>query len=363
MNDQPTPLNGPDPDAEQLRRLLSDAVDDIEPREALGTIHARTRVSPMNSKRSWILGAAAAVVATAATVTAVVVLSDGTTGDGDAVGPAASATPTPEPTPTPTEATPTPTPATEAVPVYYVGETSHGTRLFREFHRVETGGNPLAAALSEAVSTPPDDPDYRTGWPEGTVVNGAGFDGVGADGEVWIRVHNDSTDLHDRPAGMSAEQAQMAVEQLIYTAQAVVQDRVPVQILLGPESEDLPESRTDTLLGVPVSEPLAEGDEMDVLAQVWIIDPAENAEVTAPFKVSGLAAAFEANVLWELRQGDTVVAEGFTTTEECCKMAPYSFRVKDVPPGEYTLVVSDTDPSAGEGPAPWEDTKQITVLP
>lgn len=353
MSDQPTPLNGPDPDAERLRRLLSDAVDDIEPREALGTIHARTRVSPMNSRRSWILGAAAAVVATSATVTAVVVLSDSTTGDGDAVGPAASATPTPEPTEA-AEPTPTPTPATEAVPVYYAGATSHGARLFREFHRLDVSGSEVVtAAVNEAVSGAPDDPDYRTDWPDGTAA--ARADEPGTPDVITIDVSG-APALRDRPAQMTQEDAEIAVQQLVYTAQAAEQSRKPVQLLLNGE-------RTDTLLGVPVSEPLAQGDEMDVLAQVWIIEPAENAEVSAPFEVSGLAAAFEANVLWELRQDDTVVAEGFTTAEECCKMAPYSFRVKDVPPGEYTLVVTDTDPSAGEGPAPWEDTKQITVLP
>jgi hypothetical protein len=42
-------------------------------------------------------------------------------------------------------------------------------------------------------------------------------------------------------------------------------------------------------------------------------------------------------------------------------MAPYSFRVKNVPPGDYTLVVHDSDPSGGEGPAPWTDTKAVTV--
>ena len=116
-------------------------------------------------------------------------------------------------------------------------------------------------------------------------------------------------------------------------------------------------------LGEPVAEPVSQGDAVDVLAQVWIIDPAEGAEVTAPFEVSGLAAAFEANVQWELMQGDRVVERGFTTAEECCTMAPYAFTIRDVPPGDYTLVVHDTDPSGGaEGPRPWQDTKQVTVV-
>jgi hypothetical protein len=155
---------------------------------------------------------------------------------------------------------------------------------------------------------------------------------------------------------MSEQEAAMAVEQVIYSAQAALQQgRPPVQLMIDGQ-------RTDMVLGVPASEPLAEGDALDVLAQVWVIDPAEGAEVSVPFEVSGLANAFEANVQWELMQGDTVVKDGFTTAEEAFTMAPYSFRVKDVPPGDYTLVVHDSDPSGGEGFAPWVDTKNITVV-
>ncbi len=362
---------------ERMRRLLDEAVSDVEPRESLGSIHARTKVSPMNRKRSWFLGAGAAVAATAATVAAVTVMgSDGTTGGPgrDIAGPAASpeAGPSeksvPAETAKPTEAshpTATATPAeappavTTAVPVYYVGDTSRGPRLYREFHRVDTAGNPLEAAVAEAVSSAADDPDYRTDWPAGTAVS-TSFDGIGSDGEISIELRNESTDLRERPAGMTAEQADIAVEQLIYTAQAATQTSAPVQFYLARQGSA--ENRTDTILGVPVSEPLAQGDAADVLAQVWVIEPADQAEVTSPFKVSGLAAAFEANVQWELMQGDRVVRRGFTTAQECCTMAPYSFTVK-APPGDYTIVVHDTDESGGEGFAPWEDTKRVHVVP
>ena len=350
MNDLPT-SPGPDRDDERIRRLLDEAVSDVEPRDALDSIHARTKVSPMRSKRSWILGGA--VVATAATVAAVAVLSNGTPEERNDVGPAATASPSPSEEVTPTEEpteteTESPQPTMEAVPVYYVGDTSRGVRLYREFHRLDTGGEKASAAVNEAVSTPPSDPDYRTDWPQGTTA--AQVDAPPAD-VITIDVRG-SGSLRGR-SGMSEEAAQMAIEQLVYTAQAASQSRSPVQLFLNG-------GRTDTLLGVPVSEPLAQGDAMDVLAQVWIIEPGEGAEVSAPFEVSGLAAAFEATVLWELRQGDTVVQDGFTTAEECCKMAPYSFMV-DAPPGEYTLVVTDNDPSGGEGFEVWKDTKRITV--
>lgn len=351
---------GMDPGAEEearLRHLLSDAVSDIEPRDALGSIHARTEVSIMQSRRSWLLVAGAAVAATAATVVAVTVLSgDGTPGDdpGFAGSPSAS----PDPSPTTDEPSLSPTGQAgemQAVPVYYVGDTSRGVRLYREFHQLEvTDDDAVTPAVNEAVSADPADPDYRTSWPEGTTA--ARADSAGTPDVLTIDVSG-SDSLRDRPAGMSKEEAQMAVEQVIYTAQAALQQgRPPVQLLVDGQ-------RTDRLLGVPVSEPLAQGDAVDVLAQVWIIEPAEGAEVTSAFTVSGLAAAFEATVVWELRdRAGNVVADGFTTAEECCTMAPYSFEV-DAAPGEYTLVVQDTDASGGEGFGVWEDTKRITVLP
>ena len=372
MNDFPRPAGDHDPeDDERIRRLLDDAVSDVEPRDALGAIHTRTEVSSMQRTRSWFLGAAAAVAAVAATVVAVTVLSgDGTTGGRDPgfAAPSTSSSPEPGPTPGPspdetTSASPddgaspsengTVAPETRTVPVYYVGDTSRGPRLYREFHRVESSGaDAVTLAVHQAVSVAPDDPDYRTPWPAGTtaqVVESPGTPDV-----ITVDITSAGSP-RTRPAGMSEEEARMAVEQVIYTAQAAAQARHPVQLLLDGE-------RTDQVLGVPASEPLAQGDAVDVLAQVWVIDPPEGAELTAPFEVSGLAAAFEANVVWELREGDTVVKSGFTTAEECCTMAPYSFTV-NAPPGEYTLVVQDTDPSGGEGFGPWTDTKRVTVVP
>ncbi len=65
-------------------------------------------------------------------------------------------------------------------------------------------------------------------------------------------------------------------------------------------------------------------------------------------------------MVWELKRGAPTVRNGFTTAEECCTLAPYSFNVT-APPGDYTLVVHDTDESDGEGIGTSQDTKDITV--
>jgi hypothetical protein len=366
--------DGPDPDDERLRRLLDRAVSDIEPREGLDSIHARTKVSPMSPKRPWLYAAAGAVAATAVTVAAISLAGSDAPQVGDgadvaaatspdsapASGPASTPAPAPPASEPPSNQGTSPAPVSdEAVPVYYVGETTRGPRLFREFHRLEVpGADQLTPALREALSTAPDDPDYRTDWPQGTTLANVSVDGSGEDATIDIALANDDLDLAERPSGMSAAEARMAVQQLIYTAQAALQSRAPVEFYLA-DGDDL--RPADRLLGVPVSGPTRQGDPVEVLAQVWIIDPGEGAEVGSTFEVSGLAAAFEANVQWELMKGEQQIRRGFTTAEECCTMAPYSFKVRNVPAGEYTVVVHDSDASGGEGPGPWVDTKTVTV--
>jgi hypothetical protein len=93
---------------------------------------------------------------------------------------------------------------------------------------------------------------------------------------------------------------------------------------------------------------------------VLVESPAQDATVPTTFTVRGRAATFEANVVWELKRGDATVRNGFTTAQECCTLAPYSFTVT-APPGDYTLVVHDTDESDGEGIGTSQDTKAISV--
>jgi hypothetical protein len=349
----------PHDDERRLRDLLDGAVSDVEPRPGLDEIRSRTKVSAM-STRPWFLAAGAAVVATAATIAAFAVLGDDAGTTSAEPGPAASPSTATAPSEPATSASAAESDSddsgdsAQAIPVYYVGDTGQGLRLYREFHRVPVASadHAVAQAIHAAVAVTPDDPDYRTLWPEGSDVGH-----VEKSGDTIVVDLDNARMLHDRPAGMTEEDARISVEQLIYTAQAGYQDRGPVRFLLDGQI-------TDQLLGVPTSEPLARGDETSTLAQVWIIEPGEGATVKSGFEVKGIGAFFEANVVWELRQGDKVVASsaesGPVTAAECCTMAPYSFTV-DAPPGSYTLVVKDEDASGGEGPAPFQDTKDITV--
>lgn len=329
---------------DDLRRALHDAVSDVQPHGTYDDIRSRTdKVVPM---KRWFLP----TIAVAAVMAVVVGGAFWLVGDDDpAAGP--SRTPTaPASSPSGTPSDGEPRVEMRAVPVYYLGETPRGPRLFREFRRMEvetdlTAGVAIAATHA-VLEQQPIDPDYTNPW------RGRAFFSDGEFGEDGITV--DLTgDVRDRPAGMSRQEAELAVQQLVLTAQAGLgKGDVPVQLLLHNQ-------HTDTVLGVPAAEPLAAGNPDDVLAPVQVDDPTDGTEVSGTFTVTGRAAAFEANVQWELKQGDTVVKHGFTTAQECCRLAPYSFEVT-APPGDYTLVVHDEDVT-GEGRPVNQDTKEITV--
>lgn len=361
-----TDFQGSSSEDERLRRLLNDAVSDVDPRDTLDVIRSRTAASPFRAKRPWLLGAGTAIVATAATIAAVAVIggSPGTTGapdpgpagSPDAASTAATSTepssPSGEPSPSGVTSDSASSPRVEmTVPVYFIGDTSRGPRLYREYRTFEATEEDRGTEAVSLAMDPAVDPDYRSGWPDGVKPRSVTSDGnvitvdLTAAGPVW-----------ERPEELSSEEASMAVQQLVYTAQGAMQDgRLPVQFLLEGQ-------RTDTLFNIPVSEPVMHGALSDVLAQLWIESPGEGEAVTSPFTVSGEAEAFEATVQWELRQNGDQVDSGFTTAALCCTTAPYSFEV-EAPPGEYTIVVHDTNPSDGEGFAPWRDTKTVTVVP
>jgi hypothetical protein len=232
-----------------------------------------------------------------------------------------------------------------AVPVYYVSATARGPRLYREFHAA-TGTDALQQAVSDAVGRA-DDPDYHSGWPAGTTVTAS----VG-DGAITLDLGSSAGSLAPRPAGTTPDQAKAALQQLVHTAQAATRTTAPVQLTLDGKV-------SDTVLGEPTLGATERGKAADVLGQVWVVSPGNGATVPSTFEVTGLAAAFEATVQWELKRGDAVVRKGFTTAQQCCVMAPYSFTVH-APAGRYTLVVHDTDAS-GDGAPLWQDTKEITV--
>lgn len=314
---------------DQMRALLEDSVAGVEPRRSLETIRARTSAQRHRRRAGGVMGA---VVATAATIAVVAALTHGlgsTTGD----SPAASRDRS------------TAASGPESL-VYFVGETGSGARLFAESHRASSAEVALDEAVSDAVAGRATDPDYHSPWPTGTTLERAQL----SDGVLSVDLSGPVAGL---PAGTTRADASLALQQLVYTAQNAVEDTLPVTFLLNGQ-------RTRTLLGEPTDRPLPAAIADDTLASVSVTSPQDGATVSSPFTVQGRAAAFEGNVQWELVQGENELQTGWATAAECCTLSPYSFTVK-APPGDYTLVVHDDDVSDGEGNAPTQDTKQVTV--
>lgn len=319
---------------DDLTTLLHDAVEDVEPADRLRAIRQQTR-KPARTR--WFL-TGGALLATAAAVAFIAVANQPATDRGD--GPA-----------DPPTATDTPAVPGAVRAVYYLGETPRGPRLFREFRFVPDSAG---LAPSQFVEETPVDPDYRTPWPSGA------FLGSHVDypkGLITVELADRS--LHDRPAGMSAAEAALAVEQVIYTVQAYAQQTLPVQF----EVEGNP---IDQVYGVPTSEALAARSQLDVLAPVSISNPSEGETVSGSFEAEGRAASFEGTVPWELRDsGGTVVRSGAaqgTMDDHLTPWATGPIDVSDLPAGSYTFVALTDDPSGGaEGAGPTSDTRTLRI--
>ena len=253
-----------------------------------------------------------------------------------------------------TETTTEPAESTEpedtvTVPLYFVGETPQGPRLFREFRAVPSD-NPLAEATALVTAGDTLDPDYRTLWPQVEISEVQATDGV-----LLVQISGDG--FTERPDGMSKRDAKLAIQQLVYTLQGVQQERVPVQF-------DRPDTSA-RLFGLSTESPYANAPALEVSGMVNITSPEQGSAVDIDtLAASGVASSFEATVPWEIRQGQTVVLEGFATAEGWMdKLYPWEtdIDVSALAPGDYTFVALTSDPSDGEGGGPHEDTKDFTL--
>jgi hypothetical protein len=234
---------------------------------------------------------------------------------------------------------------TVTVPVYFVGETPQGKKLYREFRKVEAD-NPADEALALMTAGDSLDPDYDSVYPDGS------FAGVEiGDESITVSLPDDSW---TSPDAMSQGDARLAAQQLVYTLQGIAQSRLPVEVELDGAPADL-----FGLGGELSNEP-----ETDVRALVNVTTPEEGGTVSGSFTASGVSSSFEATTPWEIRQGDTVVKKGFATADGWMdKLYPWETEVdvSGLAPGDYTFVAMTDDPSDGEGGGPTEDSKTITV--
>jgi len=324
---------------DDLATLFKEAVDTVEPRDRRAELREAVTVAGRRRFRRTVTGgllAAAAVV-----VTGVAVTMHGTDNHQD-VGPVG-----------PPRAIDRSRDDRPAYALYYLGQTPQGPRLYREF-RAGPGPDPTPASSLSLMQEPPDDPDYQTLWPAGTFSDAQVVDGV-IDVEVA-----DPTSVAHRLEGMSAAEAELSVDQVIFTVEAAVQDDLPVQFTHDG-------SPVAQVLGRPTSEPRFGGEPVEVRALASISDPSEGRVVEGYFSADGEASSFEGAVPWELLDANGTVVKHDTaqTIGYGDRLYPWAtgrIDVSDLAPGVYTFVVMTADPSGGaEGPGPMKDTRTVII--
>jgi hypothetical protein len=341
---------------DQLRRLLNDAVSDVEPEDRLEELRASVRpgarVVHHLHTRPWYAAAAivAAVICLVASITAVATHrgpEHGFTGQPTSSTSTIIATDTSEPSPTAKPGTPV-----DDMLVYYLGSGPRGDVLYPE--TVPAGDEPIHTAVS-ALMTGARDPDYRTAWGPGSILNASLKHGV-------VEVELGAMRAR-RPKSMSPRDADEVVQQAIWTFRAASGRRdAKVQFLRNGQP-------AESVYGVAADHPLEPGRVLDVLSLMSISSPTEGQELPlGRWIVTGTNNGNESNVIVKLVRStdDRVVLTQHGTALGWGGERLYSWSVpidtSDLSPGTYTLVASNDDLSGGgEGFGPAQDTRTIVL--
>lgn len=271
-------------------------------------------------------------------------------GDDDRTPTASTPTPSPSrtsaaPSPSASEPAPTRSSETAAVPVYYLRDTGRtGPLLYREFHALPVGDEPVRVAVEAMLAEPPKDPDYTSLWADGVEVLDVSVDGA----EATVDLSQEAT---QNGGGSAFEEA--SLQQLVHTVTAADNRVTSVRLLV----EGQP---VQSLWGASdATQPLTRAPAAEVLGPVWILTPEQGGSVAAGGTFGGEASVFEATVSWEWVQGGNVVAQGFATAEEGAPGRGAWEATVDVPPGDYELRAFES--SAEDGSVTFLDTKDVTV--
>ncbi|HZW43158.1 MAG TPA: Gmad2 immunoglobulin-like domain-containing protein [Dermatophilaceae bacterium] len=293
----------------------------------------------------------ALVVGPVSLALAVALSACGTSPGPDSGQPTSSASTSTSPTGTTTTAT-SPSDTLTGMPVYWIAESRRSFALYREFREVPNTGGPVSSAVSAMMTLKPLDPDYTTPWrpPSRVTVSQSG-------NAITVDLSKDA--LANTQLG--SELASRALQQLVYTATAAVQQAgTPASTV----TVTVDGAAYDAWGVIRLGEPMQRAPMSEVQAHVWVTSPQEGEDLpagTVTFK--GFGTSFEANFLWEVRNDSgAVVAKGFTMNRTGAgKFGEFTFTAK-LTAGTYSVKVSTDDPSDGaEGPGSAVDDKTFTV--
>lgn len=257
--------------------------------------------------------------------------------------PSASVSETSVVSPSPT-ITATPTDNKRAMAQYWVGDTSRGFRLYREFVRIDPMPDAITAALRALVSHKPVDPDYVSLWPADTKINSVAVTGSSA-----------SIDLSFGRLNVGSEAEALAIAQIVWTATAANNSVKRISLTVDGR-------QVESLAGhVDATKPFTRALTYEVLAPVWITSPTEGEAVSAEgFTLRGLASTFEANVAWKVFKDGKLVQQGSTTAAESAPAwAPWHVAISGLAPGEYLFIALEY--SAKDGSLVAQDSK-VAIL-
>jgi hypothetical protein len=337
---------------EALRRILAAEAESVEVApDALAVIRGR-----IARRRSWwrrflpsgmmLVGFGGGTAVVAAATVAVVLASS------------------PQPSPTPQQppagsgppATLAPLPPTANLPVYYLGSTSLGVRLFREYHVLPvTGTTPVArasAALTAMLTAgSPADPDYTTPW------RGATVNSVRVDGDTW------TVDLHGIPAAPPADAAtaRIAVQQLVWTVTAAngsAASGTPaggtgkVRLLVDGQGRS-------SLWGVTGLDGLTRAPRTEVQAPIWLIDPQQNAPIGHTFSVYVAGTVADGVVRVRVVRAGVPVSDQAVPLNASAPQLGEAHLQLTLEAGTYTVVAYVPGPSGGADQD--SDSHEITI--
>jgi hypothetical protein len=354
----------------QLRESLHRHAERISPRERrteiLAMVHDETQVA--EPQRRWLIpGAAAASVALIGAIAWGVSNNGGSpqsipaasstssTSSTSTSSPApttpspGTAVPAPNPSPAATSSgTPTGTTTPVTLPAYFVGASSGtGDRfgLYREFVRTAvpaaaTPAQKARAAVAVAMNAQQlsNVESYVQPW-SGTSVRG-----------LTVTPSLITVTLSGPGAkGFTAEQTKLAVQGLVWTAQAAIgQGPVPVKFAVADGSTRLfgayPTVRT-------YNRP-AKDLQYEDLAPIWITSPARDQAVQAgaPVVAKGESCAFEATTQWQLKKDGTAIKSGTATASSGCpSRGTWQVKLGVLEAGRYTFRMYEVSMKDGQG--------------
>lgn len=201
-------------------------------------------------------------------------------------------------------------PPSANLPVYYVGQTGAGPRLYREYHPMLVADQSPAAkteAALETMLTPGSafDPDYTSPWPAGVSVHA-------------VRVDGDTTtvELTGLPAGFVPDP--MDVQQLVWTVTATA---------------GVPDVRLTGSSGV-----LVRGPAVDTLAPVWLIDPQQDAPVGHAVRIRVAGSVADGVVRVRVRtSAGAVVRDGPVRLNAAAPVRGEATLTVSLPTGTYVV--------------------------